>query len=61
MLEDEGDGSVKTQLERIRELREAGHSMDEAKRIVRRQDLNEEIARAETIDDIKAILFSLVR
>lgn len=50
-----------SQLERIRELREAGHSIDEAKRIVRRQDLNEEIARAATIDDIKAILFSLVR
>lgn len=52
---------TKTQLERIRELRDAGHGLDEAKRIVRRQDLNEEIARAATIADIKAILFSLVR
>jgi len=52
---------MKSQFERVRELREAGHGMDEAKRIVRRQDLNEEITRAATIDDIKAILFSLVR
>lgn len=52
---------MKTKVERIRELRDAGMSMDEANRIVRRQDLNEEIARAATIDDIKAILFSLVR
>lgn len=53
--------TTNSQLERIRDLREAGKSLDEAKRIVRRQDLNEEIARAATIDDIKAILYSLVR
>lgn len=52
---------MKTKLERIRELREAGMGVEEARRIVKRQDLNEEIARATTIDDIKAILFSLVR
>lgn len=52
---------MKTQLQRVLELRESGKSIDEAKRIVRREDLNEEIARAKTIDDIKAILFSLVR
>lgn len=52
---------MKTQLERIRDLRETGYGIEEAKRIIRRQDLMEEIARAATIDDIKAILFSLVR
>lgn len=51
---------MKSQLERVRELREAGYGLDEAKRIVKRQDLNEEIARAATIEDVKAILFSLV-
>lgn len=53
--------STKSQLERIRELRDAGYGIDQAKRIVFRQDLNEEIARASSIEDIKAILFSLVR
>ncbi|MGG7534647.1 hypothetical protein [Rhizobium sp. 12,4] len=52
---------MKSQLERVRELRESGYGIEEAKRIVRKQDLNEEIARAKTINDIKAILFSLVR
>lgn len=52
---------MKTKLERIRELRDAGMGVEEAKAIVKRQDLNAEIAQATTIDDIKAILFSLVR
>ncbi len=52
---------MKSQLERVRELRDAGHGMEEAKRIVKRQDLNEEIAKATTIEDIKSILYSLVR
>ncbi|MBB2819031.1 UNVERIFIED_ORG: hypothetical protein GGD59_002276 [Rhizobium esperanzae] len=52
---------MKTALARVRELREAGHGIEEAKRIVHRQDLTDEIALAETIDDIKAVLFQLVR
>lgn len=52
---------MKSQLERVRELRDAGYGMDEAKRIVKRQDLNEKIAKATTIEDIKSILYSLVR
>ena len=50
---------MKTKLERVRELRETGMSVFEAQNVVMRQDLNEEIARAKTIDDIKAILYAL--
>lgn len=50
---------MKTKLERIRELRSTGLGVIEAKRIVERQDLDIEIRDAKTIDDIKAILWSL--
>lgn len=51
----------KSKLERIRELRETGLSLFEAKRIVEKQDLDIEIRDAKTIDDLKAILWSLNR
>lgn len=51
---------MKNKQERIRELRESGKSLFEAKRIVEDQDLNQEIMAAKTIDDVKAILWSLV-
>ena len=51
---------MKSMIDRVRELRDVGMSVQEAKRTIRRQDLNEEIARAATIDDIKSILFALV-
>ncbi|MCG7507088.1 hypothetical protein [Mesorhizobium retamae] len=50
---------MKSKLERIRELRDTGHSLEEAKRIVAREDLDIEIRDAKTIDDLRAILWSL--
>jgi ribosomal protein L7/L12 len=52
---------MKSKLERIRELRETGLSLQEAKRIVEKQDLDIEIRDAQTIEDIKAILWTLNR
>lgn len=52
---------MKTKLERIYELRAAGLALQEAKRIVEKQDLDIEIRDAKTIDDIRAILWSLNR
>lgn len=51
----------KSKLERIRELRETGLSLFEARRIVEKQDLDVEIRDAKTVDDIKAILWTLNR
>jgi len=50
---------MKSKLERIRELRATGLSLFEAKRIVEKQDLDIEIRDAKTIDDIRAILWTL--
>ena len=50
---------MKSKLERIRELRETGLGLLEAKGIVERQDLDIEIRDAKTIDDIRAILWSI--
>lgn len=50
---------MKPKLERIRELRATGLSLFDAKKIVERQDLDMEIRDAKTIDDIKAILWTL--
>lgn len=50
---------MKDSLERIRELRSAGLGLYEAKRIVELQDLDTEIRDAKTIDDIRAILWSI--
>lgn len=50
---------MKSKLERIRELRQTGKGLHEAKAIVERQDLDIEIRDAKTIEDIKAILWSL--
>lgn len=47
------------QLERIRELRDTGMSMFEAKKTVERQDLDVEIRNAKNLDDIRAILWTL--
>lgn len=49
---------MKTKHERVQELRET-HGLIEAKRIVERQDLDTEIMNAKTIDDIRAILWSI--
>lgn len=51
---------MKSKQERIRELREVGHGLLEAKRIVEDQDLNREILEAQTVEDLKAVLWSLV-
>jgi len=51
---------MKTKQERIRELREAGKGLLEAKRIVEDQDLNREILEAQNVEDLKGILWSLV-
>lgn len=50
---------MKTKIERIRELRESGMALYDAKRVVERQDLDIEIRDATTIDDIRAILWSI--
>lgn len=50
---------MKSKLERIRELRATGLSLFEAKRIVEKQDLDAEILDAKSLDDIKAILWTL--
>lgn len=50
---------MKTKLERVRELRETGLSLQEAKRVVEKQDLDVEIRDAKTIEDLKAILWTL--
>jgi len=47
---------MKTAVERVKELRESGMSMDEAKRLIQRQDLRDEILRASSIDELKAVL-----
>jgi hypothetical protein len=51
---------MKTKLQRSRELREAGKGLLEAKRIVEDQDLNREILEAQNVDDLKAVLWSMV-
>jgi ribosomal protein L7/L12 len=50
---------MKNKQDRIRELRATGLSLFEAKRIVEKQDLDIEIRDAKTIDDIRAILWTL--
>ena len=53
--------SKSKQTQRIRELREQlGLSMTEAKRIVVRESLIEDIEQAESLDDIKFILRTIV-
>lgn len=51
--------TMKAQLERIKELREVGYGLHEAKRIVERQDIDQEIMNAKTVEDLKAILWTL--
>lgn len=50
---------MKTKQERIRELRDTGMALYDAKRIVERQDLDIEIRDAKTIGDLRAILWSI--
>jgi ribosomal protein L7/L12 len=50
---------MKTKHERIRELRDSGMSLQEAKATVERQDLDIEIRDAKTVEDLKSILWSL--
>lgn len=51
--------TMKSKLERIKNLREIGKSLHEAKRIVERQDIDQEIMNAKTVEDLKAILWTL--
>lgn len=49
------------QVDRIKRLRdEQGIGIYEAKRIVEREDLVADIAKASTIDDIKALLLRII-
>lgn len=47
--------------ERIKTYRNAGMSLDEAKRTVRRHDLTEQVLAATTIDELKEVLLILVQ
>lgn len=54
-----GDVQVKSKLERIRELKQTGLGLYDAKRIVELQDMDIAIRDAKTIDDIRSVLWSI--
>lgn len=50
---------METKPERIRELRLSGISLQDAKRLVERQDLDVDIRNAKTPEDFRSILWAL--
>lgn len=50
---------MKPKIERVRELRKSGLSLHDAKVVVERQDLDVDILNAQTVDDLKSILWAL--